>query len=350
MARKQKHEEHENHERWLVSYADFITLLFAFFVVMYSISSVNEGKYRVLSDSFLAAFRSQPKTILPIQEGQPAKSARKQEDPMVSQNSPAIVAPADLPTPDVARRKRISGGPPASTGEVADKLEQALDRLIDEDLIAVRFNDDYVELELKSTILFPNGSTQLTPDAKEILTRTGKILKNFPNVLRVEGYTDGSKFNSTIYPSNWELSAARAGAVVRTLEAAGVVPARMSAVGYAQYRPVADDATPEGRNQNRRVTIVVLNSTDTYELREDLYLASTSKDGKPPPPDNADGSVSLPKDVMSSPVTETGRFAVIEHPIGLSPPINLQLAPPASRVDRVPRRAPNSNTTEGQNP
>ena len=350
MARKQKHEEHENHERWLVSYADFITLLFAFFVVMYSISSVNEGKYRVLSDSMMAAFRSQPKTLLPIQEGQPAKSAKFQEDPIVAQKTPAIVAPSDLPTPDMARRKRVHGGPPVASGEIADQLEQALDRLIDEDLIAVRYNDDYVEIEIKDSVLFPTGSTQLTLSAKEILTRTGKILKNFPNVLRVEGYSDGSKFNSTIYPSNWELSSARAGSVVRALAEAGVVPPRMSAVGYAQYRPVADDATPEGRNQNRRVTIVVLNSTDTYELREDLYLASTSKDGKPPRKDAGEANGGLPQDVTTNPVTEASRFVVIEHPIGLSPPINLIIAPPARRAEQVPRQMPNTTGSEVHKP
>lgn len=350
MARKKKHEEHENHERWLVSYADFITLLFAFFVVMYSISSVNEGKYRVLSDAMLAAFRSQPKTIMPIQEGQPAKSARFQEDPIVAERTPALIAPPDLPTPDMARRRRVHGGPPVASGEIADQLEQELARLIDEDLIAVRHNDDYVEIELKGNVLFPSGSTQLTPAAKEILTRTGKILKNFPNVLRVEGYTDGSKFNSTIYPSNWELSSARAGSVVRALAEAGVVPPRMSTVGYAQYRPVADDATPEGRNQNRRVTIVVLNSTDTYELREDLYLASTSKDGKSPRATAGQAGGGLPQDVMAHPVTEAASFVVIEHPISLSPPINLLIAPSAPRAERVPRQMPNATGSEVQKP
>ena len=335
MARKQKHEEHENHERWLVSYADFITLLFAFFVVMYSVSSVNEGKYRVLSDALLAAFRSQPKTLLPIQEGQPAKSPLKED--MNSKSSPALVSAPDLPVPSVSRKKKYNGQP-APLGEVATRLEQEFDRLIDEDIIAIRYNDNYVEIELKSNILFPAASTQLTPKATEVLTKLGKILRNFPNVVRVEGYTDDNAMNSTIYPSNWELSAARAGSVVRLFMENGVDPARMSAVGYAQYRPLADNSTPEGRIQNRRVTVVVLNQADTFEFREDIYMASISKDGRASVV-AADGEAGWkpPVDVTRSPVTQKDRFVVIDSPLQLSSPVTVKIAPTPDRTDRVPR-------------
>jgi chemotaxis protein MotB len=338
MARKQKHEEHENHERWLVSYADFITLLFAFFVVMYSISSVNEGKYRVLSDSLMAAFRSSPKTMLPIQEGQPAKAPQTQN--LAQRPEANLVAPPDLPLPDVARRKKNAGGPPMPAAEIATRLEEQFDRLIDEDLIAVRFNDDYVELEIKGDIIFLPGSTQLTREAQDIVRQLGLVLRNFPNVLRVEGFTDDTPVKSVVYPSNWELSGARAGAVVRELVGQGVPPPRLSAVGYGQYRPIADNDTPEGRNRNRRVNVVVLNQTDTEGLREDLHLASLSKTGKPPPGvgDGERSGWAPPVDVTSQPLTEQSRFSVIDVPLNFSNPVAVDVKPPTGeRVDSVPR-------------
>lgn len=347
MARKKKHEEHENHERWLVSYADFITLLFAFFVVMYSISSVNEGKYRVLSDALLAAFRSSPKTIMPIQEGQPAKAPQSQN--LKQQPDSNIVAPPDLPVPDVSRRKPRAGGAPAPMAELATRFEEEFSRLIDEDLIAVRFNDDYVEVEIKSEILFVAGSTQLSPTAKEIIRKFAKVMRNFPNLMRVEGFTDNTPVKSVVYPSNWELSAARSGSVVRLMAQEGVHPARLSAVGYAEYRPVADNATADGRNRNRRVTIVVLNQTETNELREDLYLASMSKDGKVPGVRTpSESGWSPPVDVSNLPVTDNAAFTVIESPLNLSAPIVVNVAPPASRVDSAPREL--FLRKEGENP
>ena len=204
MARKKKHEEPENHERWLVSYADFITLLFAFFVVMYSVSSVNEGKYRVLSDALLAAFRSPQKTLQPIQIGSSAKSP--QSNNLDFRNAPNIIAAPNLPLPDISR-KNIGGGMENPLAELADRVEMALSRLIDEDLIAVRFEDKYVEIEIKSNILFPSGGTKLTLKAKKILTKLAKILRNYPNFVRVEGHTDNTAIRSKIYASNWVLSA-----------------------------------------------------------------------------------------------------------------------------------------------
>ena len=336
MARKKKHEEHENHERWLVSYADFITLLFAFFVVMYAVSSVNEGKYRVLSDSLLAAFRSPQKTLQPIQIGNPAKAP--QTDNLGYRQTPNIIAAPDLPIPDIARKKLARGGAPAPMAEIAEKMEEVLSRLIDEDLISVRYEDDYVEIEIKSEILFPPGSIQVSAQAREIIDKIAIVLRNFPNIMRIEGFTDNTPLTSPFYKSNWVLSAARAGGVVERLESMGVRPSRMAAVGYGQYRPVADNATVEGRNKNRRVAIIVLNQTETAEIREELYLASTSKDGRAYPPAVANESLSWkpPSDVTNFPVTETGLFPIIEAPVALTKPVRVNISPQISHVDRVP--------------
>lgn len=282
MARKQKHEEHENHERWLISYADFITLLFAFFVVMYSVSSVNEGKYRVLSDSLVAAFRSSARSMQPIQIGELSRSSKHPGlvKGLVDQGSEPIIydrkdispfKQGAVPNPNFNPGDGKSDNTEGKGGEgvadgilmirrMADKLEKAMANLINQDLIAVRRSDLWVEVEIKTSILFPSGSAKLQQDALPILRQIARILKDFSNPIRVEGFTDSVPINTVAFPSNWELSAGRAASVVHLFTNEGVAPRRMAAIGYGEYRPVADNDTPEGRNKNRRVVIVILES------------------------------------------------------------------------------------------
>ena len=322
MARKKKPEEHENHERWLVSYADFITLLFAFFVVMYAVSSVNEGKYRVLSDSLLAAFRSPQKTLLPVQIGNPAKAPKS--DLMNTRQSPAVVRASRLPIPDEKRRKTVIGGQSDPLTELADRVEEQLSRLIDEDLIAVRHNDEFVEIEIKSKILFPRGGIFITPEAKETLVKLAEILRNFYNFIRVEGFTDNMPISSSsAFPSNWELSAARAAAVVRLFEEQGVRPGQMVAMGYGEFQPVADNATEEGRKLNRRVSIIVMNQIDYVGLREELSLYG---DGDVDPTALPPEGWQPPVDVTSRPVTDQGEVN-IRSLMRLPQPAPVQVAP-----------------------
>jgi chemotaxis protein MotB len=335
MARKKKPEEHENHERWLVSYADFITLLFAFFVVMYAVSSVNEGKYRVLSDALLAAFRSPTKTLAPIQVGSPAKSPQGQD--MTFRQIPRVVGAPQLPLPSLVKDKPdTQGGVPDPLAEIADQVEDALARLIDEDLISVRREQDFVEIEIKSNVLFPAGGTRLPGEAQDVLERVAGILKNFPNYVRVEGFTDDTPINTVVYPSNWELSAARAATVVRLFEQNGVLPKRLSAVGFAEHQPIADNGTLEGRVKNRRVVVVVQNKTDQQQFREDLYLSSEMDSGgilqrQPVPVSPAPQGWEQPRDVTDLPVTDQGRFPVMQAPIELPPPVNVEIVPPVEQ-------------------
>ena len=261
MARKKKHEEHENHERWLISYADFITLLFAFFVVMYSVSSVNEGKYRV---------RSSSRSIEPIQVGELSKSskqpgmikalvdqggsAQQYEQKSLSPfmlNKPQAGFKGESTPPDSGDNVAKKAGKDA-INKMADELERAMSKLIQQDLIAVRRNDLWVEVEIKTSILFPSGSALLQQDAIPVLNEIAKILKDFPNPIRVEGFTDSVPINTVAFPSNWELSAGRAATVVHLFTREGVEPQRMAAIGFGEYRPIADNSTPEGRNKNRR--------------------------------------------------------------------------------------------------
>ena len=254
MARKKPQEEHENHERWLVSYADFITLLFAFFVVMYSLSSVNEGKYRVLSESLQAAFRAPTKALEPIQVGDIARSPF--DIPKEFQNKPQVLD-IDYILESV-EDKDLYAKAKKTVKQMAKQLKNAMSSLIDDDLVSIRADELWIEVEIKTSILFPSGSAHLDTRAVPVLRRLANIIKNYPNKIHVEGFTDNVPINTRVFPSNWELSAARAATVVRILAQDGVKPARMVAIGYGEYQPKADNTTPEGRSRNRRVVMTIL--------------------------------------------------------------------------------------------
>lgn len=274
MARKKKHEEHENHERWLVSYADFITLLFAFFVVMYSLSAVNEGKFRILSEALEAAFRGQPRAMEPVQIGQPSKSAPTLAVPVplpMQHNPPSGVLLPPLPVPPPPSQ---SSTPPnnakrdAEMQRLADEIRQAMAPLVDKDLLRVRRTTLGVEVEINTNILFASASADIAPPARNVLKEIAGILAGFPNPVRVEGFTDNLPIRSAVYPSNWELSAGRAASVVHLFMDTGVEPARMAAVGFGEHQPVADNATEPGRRRNRRVNLVILADHDLRQLRD----------------------------------------------------------------------------------
>jgi chemotaxis protein MotB len=258
MARRKKEPEHQNHERWLISYADFITLLFAFFVVMYSISAVNEGKFRVLSEALVAAFRSQPKSLVPVQAGKPAKAPMEPVPPInlpIPATAPVNNMPA-LPPPDSPRADAIR--------RIADELEHSLRPLIDTDLISMRRHALWLEVEIKASVLFSSGSATLEPEALPVLSRVAEILGRHPNPIRIEGFTDDRPIRTSAFPSNWELSAARSVSVVQLFITQGIQPGRMAAIGYAEHRPVAANDTEEGRAKNRRVVLVILATDEAF--------------------------------------------------------------------------------------
>ena len=261
MARsRHQHEEHENHERWLVSYADFITLLFAFFVVMYSVSSVNEGKYRVLSDTLESAFQAKQSNTAVTPIGQPARSlvplpgaalpagkSEKSSDITVNELEDAAAQSGNA-------AKRIGNqSETQDAGTVTAALNEKLAELVKKKLIEVTRGDGWVNVEMKSNILFDSGSAKLSAEARPMLAEVAGALVGFANPLQVRGYTDNKPINTLAYPSNWELSAARAASVVHLFSDLNIDPKRMSAVGFSEYHPKADNATAEGRQQNRRV-------------------------------------------------------------------------------------------------
>lgn len=235
--RRRQQQDHENHERWLVSYADFITLLFAFFVVMYSISSVNEGKYKVLSDTLVGVFNQPQRAIDPI---------------AVGEQLPRNVGQLD----DAGPGENVAGSSDPLQ-DIAAAMQAAFGDLIDAGDLEVRGNELWIEIELNSGLLFPSGDALPSDEAFALLDRIAGILAPYHNPIHVEGFTDNVPIRSQTYPTNWELSAARAATVVRMLANGGVDPGRLAAVGYGEFRPVADNTTVAGRRANRRVVLLV---------------------------------------------------------------------------------------------
>ena len=281
--RRDRHDHEEaNHDRWLVSYADFITLMFAFFVVMYSISSVNEGKYRVLSDSLSQVFDKEkgvssliPSPIdLPIEQKLPYEQAEDvleaEEDENVQEE--AIKEKTRAENNELAEEKaeplieqdRIK----KNLGEIADDIRYELVPFIDEQLISVNNTGEAIEVEIKSQLLFTSGGARLSPTAIPMLSNLATIFSTFNNPVQVEGFTDDQPIKTTVFPSNWELSAARAASVVHLLMRKGIDPVRMSATGYAEFKPIADNSSEEGRQQNRRVMIIIPAVPDARETLE----------------------------------------------------------------------------------
>ena len=275
MARRRHHEEHQNHEAWAIPYGDLITLLLAFFVVMYAISSVNEGKYRVLSDSLVAAFRGTPMTMEPVQVGHKQVGQGADIAMSIVRQDELAGQPRDLLAVLPVRSKEVETGrtsgqarsidrPPGEGGgsgaleDVAASVEEAMQPLIDGGMVAVRRKHNTVEVEIRADILFTSGQSRLTSAAAiDTIERVGVALKPFPNPLNVEGHTDDRPINTLQFPSNWELSAARAASVVRLLTQGGLDPARLTVVGYGEQQPIRSNSTPEGRNANRRVLLVI---------------------------------------------------------------------------------------------
>ena len=252
---KKGHVEHANHEAWAIPYGDLVTLLLAFFVVMYSLSSVNEGKYRILSDALQAAFRGDTRTLEPIQIGEVRKGAEPREEPTM------IHLP--LAAPPVAPMMPAGESPERSAGsDPLDRIASQIERLIGEALpaewVVVRRNRQWIEVEIQTDLLFQSGAAALDVRALPAIDRLAEVLQPFSNPIHVEGHTDTQPISTALFPSNWELSAARAATVVRRFETLGIESSRMTVLGLGEHRPAATNDTVEGRNRNRRVVLVVL--------------------------------------------------------------------------------------------
>jgi chemotaxis protein MotB len=258
MARKKKkEEEHENLERWLVSYADFITLLFAFFVTMYAISRVDEQKLGSAVESLQRALGS----LIPVSITQRDAGAfpSKPESPSASVIVPKVVEERS-PTEqgEFAKlaeeiKREVEGAKGAFDQSRAAQLDQ-IKFLIDKRGLVIRVPESF---------FFDSGQASLRPEAIPVLKVLGKSLRKIPNHIRVEGHTDSVPIHTPQFPSNWELSTARATTILRyLLSNYPFAPNRLSATGYGEFHPIAPNTTAEGRQQNRRVDVVILSNEE----------------------------------------------------------------------------------------
>lgn len=228
----------------MVTYSDMVTLLLAFFVLLLSFSTIDAGKFDDAVLSMRGAFG--------ILQRSPALDNATMRNPgadMTLQRPGVFV-------PDLAQITSVYDRVRAAIAELDDGAGVTAD-IVENRGLVIRFDDN---------VLFDSGQALLRPDGLAILNKLAPILADIPNPIRVEGHTDNVPINTFRYPSNWELSTARAGAVIRYfIEEHGLDPNQMSAMGFAEFRPVADNATAAGRQRNRRVEIVVTYMTEPYE-------------------------------------------------------------------------------------
>jgi chemotaxis protein MotB len=258
MRRRKRHPTHSNRDRWLVSYADFITLMFAFFVVLYASSQVDKRKVGKLALAIQVAFQEMgvfqaSTTEVPIDESKPM---------------PFAIAQAIENTERTASLGRLVSRPEGSLGtgvengdltELRAELETALAGEIKRNEIAMRIEPDGLVISLREVGFFESGSAQMKSSSEAAFDRIAIMLRQHDYRLRIEGHTDNTPIHSAQFPSNWELSTSRATEIVRLLIVRdGFAPDRLSAAGFADYHPVATNLTRKGRGTNRRVDIVIL--------------------------------------------------------------------------------------------
>ncbi|HYK89515.1 MAG TPA: OmpA family protein [Acidobacteriota bacterium] len=265
MSRKKKHEEHVNHERWLVSYADFITLLFAFFTTMYAISTVDAQKMGKMVMSMRASFDSglftpgSDRMSLTPGSGD-SRSTAKQD----------LVQNIRVSNDTSAGLTKGGAGGNAKGGEALGRLKRSVESLVGADALKRRVRTHLdsrgLVISLGEIGFFDSGSDIIKPEGLALLDTIATGISSTSNQIRVEGHTDNVPIRNSKFPSNWELSTSRATAVVAYLIGKfGFEPDRLSAAGYAEYRPAASNDTAEGRARNRRVDIVVLSATSAQQ-------------------------------------------------------------------------------------
>ncbi|MGB7585770.1 MAG: flagellar motor protein MotB [Terriglobales bacterium] len=272
MSRRKKHAAHANHERWLVSYADFITLLFAFFVVLYASAVVDNKKIAQVSAAIQGGF--QQLGAFSGNTSEPNHAGSANQAPVV------LPEPAPAPLPVNNASAGVAGGSfgPPDVDKLRHELEQALGEEIKKHEIEMRVTPEGLVVSLREVGFFNTGGATLLTGGQDTLTRIAKVLNAQGFHIRVEGHTDNIPIHNSQFKSNWELSTARATEVVSLLiEKHGFDPSQISAAGYSQYRPIASNDTEEGRQTNRRVDIVVVARTPPLNAKPSPSVAPTSQ-------------------------------------------------------------------------
>jgi chemotaxis protein MotB len=272
MSRRKRHEEHVNHERWLVSYADFITLLFAFFVVLYSSSQVDKRKVGRLSMAIQVAFQElgvfdASNSRIPLSDTEPLPFARVQ-----------VVENRERTTDMQPVTPSSKGSVSPDMKDVQADLERALAPEIQKHVVEINSTKEGLTVRLKEIGFYDSGEAALRESSVSAIDRLANVLAGRPEAIRFEGHTDNVPIHSTNFDSNWELSTARASNLVKSFVLGhGFRADRLSAAGYAEFHPIASNDTPAGRAQNRRVDIVILNRSTAPTAGEEVL-------GKSKPP------------------------------------------------------------------
>ncbi len=254
--RKQHHEEHPD-ERWLITYADLLTLMFVLFMVLFSVASVNTSKFELLKDSLAKAFSitnfgGGGAAVLPEQSS-------TQASPMANgfQNISPQMNPASSPS-NLTNSTPAQALESAQLSKAKDQIDAAAAKAGLSDRIRTQVDARGLNVRLLTDdVLFDSGSATLRPEAGALLDPVAAALRRLPNPVRVEGHTDSNPISTSTFPSNWELSGGRASAVVRYFVGRGVPAGRIEMVGYGDNKPIGSNATDTGRQHNRRVEVVV---------------------------------------------------------------------------------------------
>ncbi len=263
--------EQDNVERWLVSYADYMTLLFALFVVLYAMAMVNEKPFETATESIGRVFQANEEQVKNRGHGDdilPVNSAKTNKrlfgNDILENPGPELVS-GDVMLSNVSEAQVGT-----TLTSLEEDLHEALYELVESGYAQLQIDGDWLEIELNSGLLFPSGSSSPTNAAKDILQVIYQVIADASNYIRVRGYTDNQAIETEIFSSNWELSVFRATAILRILEELTVNPARMAIEGYGQYYPNADNSTATGRAKNRRVVIAI----SKYGLEQANLLAT----------------------------------------------------------------------------
>src|SRR5215813_11135208 len=253
--RRQPEKKPQNHERWIISYADFTTLLLATFVVMYAVSSINSSKFQEMAEAFSTAFIGKIPTI--------------QASGMAAANkAPFDNLPSPVHLPVITRETQVKHLPPAlrqaverqveKLNDAYEKLTQLLGGMIREGQVRVSLQPLGVVIDINAVVLFKSGKAELTPGALKLIEQVAGVLKDLNYRIQVNGFTDNAPIHSAQFDSNWDLSAARAISVVKRFVLDGIDPTLLVGAGYSEYHPIASNDIPEGMAMNRRVSIVVV--------------------------------------------------------------------------------------------
>jgi len=241
MAAKKPHEEHVNHERYMVTYADLITLLLAFFIILYAMSDVNKAKFEELASSLQVAFNSGSPTVLNLEVAENKEIKKRQ-----------TVTEKEMETMKAVKEQN-------ELRKIQEKIDQEIKEEGLQDKVKTQLTDEGLKILLTDKILFQPGQAILKQESLQIISTISTTLIDLQNPVQVNGFTDNIPIQTQQFPSNWELSSARALSVLRYLleENNQLVPTRFAATGYGEYKPIATNDTEEGRNMNRRVEILI---------------------------------------------------------------------------------------------